>query len=153
MASVEIFVHRTCPSSARLLEEIKEAGLQERVKIIDTSLLGPAGVLRYNVWSVPWMTVNGKPAAADPISLDEVEAALEGKKLVLEGDYAELFMNTVLHSSFASIQIVVHGSLDPVLDKSLASAAVRPPSSGIEPDVVLSRVKEQADKLYSEWID
>ncbi len=153
LVTVEIFVHKTCPSSAKLLNEIKEAGLQEKVKIIDTSLLGPAGVLRYNVWSIPWMMVDGEPAAADPVSLEEVKAALEGKKLVLEGDYTQLFMNTVLHSSFASVQIVVHGSLNPVLDESLASAAVRSPLSGVEPDVVLNQVREHADKLYNRWID
>jgi predicted thioredoxin/glutaredoxin len=153
MADVEIFIHATCPSSARLLSELKGAGLAGKVKIIDTSLLGPSGVLRHNVWSVPWMVVDGEPAAADPISLEEVKAALEGRKLVINEDYADLFMNTVLHSSYASVQVVVHGSLEPVLDESLASAAVRSPLSGIDPDIVLSEVKENADKLYREWID
>lgn len=153
MAKVQILVHKTCPSSSRLLSELRSLGLEGKVEVIDTTLLGPSEALRRGVWSVPWMLVDGQPAAADPISVEEVKAALEGKRVRVEGDPAQMFMETVLHSSFASVQVVVHGSLDPVLDWSLASAAVRAPLSGINPDYVISDVERRKSELYSEWID
>lgn len=153
MAPVTVYVHPTCPSSRALLEGLDSRGLLGRVRVVDATLPGPTGVLWRGVWSVPWVVVDGEPAAADPVAPEEVEAMVEGRRLEPPRDPVRAFMETVMHSGYAASLVVVHGSLEPVLDRSLASAAVRAPLTGADPESVLSSVRDDMEALYEDWID
>jgi len=143
-----LLVHPTCYSSYKLFKELASSGLLSSLRLVSAAC--PTALLAYSAWSVPWLVVDGKPAAADPLSVREVEAAAAGKSLVLEKDPCEAFVEAVLHSSYASSLVALWGSFRPVVDESLASAAARSPLTGVEPREVLRCVAERSKQLYEE---
>ena len=153
MAAVRIYIHPTCMTSYKLVKKLYEEDLLGKVELVDTSLVAPSRVLERGVWSVPWVTVKGAPAATDPVDPDEVvEIIMEGRGH-LPHDPAERFMETVLHSMYASSLVYMHGSLKPVYSPNLASAAARSPLGGPEPSTVLRAVAEREEELLDRWID
>ncbi|QOR94678.1 hypothetical protein IMZ38_01710 [Thermosphaera chiliense] len=151
MSTVELVVHPTCFSSYRLLKTLSEKGLLNRLRILVADKPGVG--FEKKAWSVPWLLVNGEPAAADPLEPWEVEAVLEGRGLQPPGDLAESFMTSVMHSSYASSLVVLWGSLEPVLDKGFAKAVYRAPLTHVDVDKALEKVREKAGELYDEWVD
>ena len=151
MSTVELVVHPTCFSSYRLLKTLRERGLLNRLRILVADKPGVG--LEKKAWSVPWLLVNGEPAAADPLEPWEVEAVLEGRSLQPPSDPAESFMTSVMHSSYASSLVVLWGSLEPVLDKGFAKAVYRAPLTRVDVDKALGEVRERAGGLYGEWVD
>jgi len=71
MSIVELVVHPTCFSSYRLLKTLSEKGFLNRLRILVADK--PSIGLEKKAWSVPWLLVNGEPAAADPLEPWEVE--------------------------------------------------------------------------------
>mgnify|MGYP001770670522 CR=1 FL=1 len=147
--SVEIYFHPSCETSYELIKGLARAGLLDSVRLVRSSSLSS---VRHGVLSVPWVKLNGVPAATDPVTSDEVIAMIRGDRLEVD-DEVEAFMNSVLHSSMASAVALLHGSLVPVATRELASAAVRSPASGIDPGRVVKRVVSNDRELFSEWRD
>ncbi|GBF09202.1 conserved hypothetical protein [Aeropyrum pernix] len=145
---VKIYVHKTCASSYSLFRGLREKGLLERVEIVEAK--GPLDEGGRLIWSVPWVLLDGEVLAGDPVDPVVIESAVKGSKIDV-GDPVEAFMETILHSSLASSIAVLSRSLEPVLDVSLASAAVRSPLSGLNPRDVLESVEARASELYNEW--
>ncbi|NOZ88959.1 MAG: hypothetical protein GXO15_03450 [Crenarchaeota archaeon] len=148
---VVVYIHPTCATSYELVKALAGEGLLDAVELRDTSSPGP--VLRGAVWSVPWILVDGRPAATDPVSAEEAAEIIRGTWSRGVEDPVKAFMETVLHSAYAAALAYLHGSLRPVLDEALASAAVRAPLSGVEPRGVLEAVEAEAERLYGEWED
>lgn len=153
MPAVRIHIHPTCMTSYRLVKKLYEENLLGKVKLVDTSLVAPSRVLESGVWSVPWVSVDGAPAATDPVDPEEVVGIVVEGRAHLPNDPAERFMETVLHSMYASSLVYMHGSLKPVYSHSLASAAARSPLGGPEPGAVLRAVAERGEELLDKWID
>ena len=153
MRRVRIYIHPTCMTSYRLVKRLHEDGLLDRVELVDTSMVAPSGVFEKGVWSVPWMEVDGKPAATDPVDPEEaVGIILEGWGQI-PSNPAERFMETILHSMYASSLVYIHGSLRPVLSPSLASAALRTPLGGPDPHEALKAVAAREAELLERWMD
>ncbi|MEZ0394596.1 MAG: hypothetical protein ABWK00_06110 [Desulfurococcaceae archaeon] len=150
MASVEIVVHPTCATSYEVLKRLAAKGLLDRVEV--TVADSPA-MIRRGVWSVPWILVNGVPAATDPVTAEEVESIIRGASVSPPGDVAGAFMDAVLHSSYALSVVALWGSLEPAIDQGLVSAALRAPLTGANVAGALSLLREQASELYSKWED
>ncbi len=148
---IVVYIHPTCATSYELVKTLAAEGLLDSVELRDTSI--PGAVLREAVWSVPWILVDGKPAATDPVSAGEAAEIIRGTWSRDIGDPVKAFMETVLHSAYAAALVYLHGSLRPVLDEAFASAAVRAPLSGVEPRSVLEAVEAEAERLYREWED
>jgi len=149
MAVVEIVLHTTCYSSYSLYRGLKAKGLMGRVKLVEARSPSLRGFL---VWSVPWMLVDGRPAGADPLEVDVVEAALGGAGVKPPKRLHEAFMEAVAHSTAASSLVAVSSSLEPVLDEALASAAARSPLTGVDPREVLEEVSREGGGLLEEWL-
>ncbi len=151
MKKVRLLIHPTCASSYEVVKHLEAKGLLGRVELIvaDRPDIG----LRYGAWSVPWFVVGWEPAATDPVTPQEAEAMVLGDILSLPEDPVESFMKAVLHSAYASSLVAVWGSLDPVLDDDLVSAAVRAPFTGISPSRVLAEIRDSISELYEKWIE
>jgi predicted thioredoxin/glutaredoxin len=150
MRRIRVLVHPTCASSYEVVRHLAARELLDKVELIVAD--NPSIGLRHGAWSVPWVIVGWEPAAADPVTPQEVEAMVRNEIVSLPGDPVEAFMKTVLYSAYASSVVTVWGSLDPVLDEDLASAAVRAPLTGISPNRVLADVRDRAGELYEKWI-
>ena len=148
---VAVYIHPTCATSYELVKRLASEGLLERVELRDTS--SPSEALHQGVWSVPWILVDGQPAATDPVEPGEALEIITGAWSRSIANPAEAFMETVLHSAYAAAVAYLHGSLEPVLDEALASAAARSPLSGIDPSKLLGEIRSNAEKLYREWED
>jgi predicted thioredoxin/glutaredoxin len=149
--STRIVIHPTCAASYEAVKALAREGLLEKVELITAEY--PQVVLHGSVWSVPWILVDGMPAATDPVDPGEVVEIVAGtwqRRLV---DPVEAYMSTVLHSAYAAAVAYLHGSLEPVIDEALASASVRSPLSGTEPAKVVEEVKARAGELYRLWED
>ncbi len=143
---VQIIIHPTCATSYKLVKHLHTAGLLDRVEITGSSRPGDA--MRHIAWSVPWIIVDGQPAATDPVSPEEVEELVKEGRIPLPRDPVEAFMNTVLHSAYASSVALLHKSIEPVLDRDLIMAALRTPLGGPKPEEL-----EVGDNVYSRWED
>ncbi len=151
MARVRILIHPTCAASYEAVKRLHEEGLLGRVELASTTAPGEA--MRRAAWSVPWVLVDGEPAATDPVEPAEVAEIAAGTWARRVEDPVAAFMSTVLHSAYAAAVAYLHGSLEPVLDPALASAAARSPLSGVDPGSVLEEVRSRAPGLYEEWED
>ncbi len=130
-----------------------ENDLLDHATLVATTDIGPVDALGQRIWSVPWIVIDGKPAATDPIEGDELEEILVQGRGREPLSVEEAFMETVLHSAYATALAYLHGSLQPVLDTALASAAVRSPLTRINPEMVIDIVKANKEGLYSSWED
>jgi predicted thioredoxin/glutaredoxin len=146
-----MYIHPTCATSYHVVKHLARKGLLDRVEL--TSTANPAGseVLRRNVWSVPWILVDGVPAATDPVEPEEAEAIITGSWKPSGKDPVEAFMETVLHSAYAAAAAYLHDDIAPVLDTDFASAATRAPLSGANPESVISEVRRRGKELWEEW--
>lgn len=151
MARVRILIHPSCAASYEAVKKLAEEGLLDRVELASTAAPGEA--MRLAAWSVPWVLVDGAPAATDPVEPLEVVEIATGTWSRRVEDPVAAFMSAVLHSAYAAAVAYLHGSLEPVLDPALASAAARSPLSGVEPGSVLEAVRGDAARLYAEWED
>ncbi|MEB3862081.1 MAG: hypothetical protein GSR84_07675 [Desulfurococcales archaeon] len=141
---IEILIHPTCATSYKVVKHLHSKGLLDRVELAPTSR--PASAFKARVWSVPWIIVDGIPAATDPVTPEEAESIVREGRAEIPEDPEKAFMETVLHSAYAASVAVVHDSIAPVLDEDLASAALRTPLGGPDPGQL--RVD---DNLYREW--
>ncbi|MEM1619997.1 MAG: hypothetical protein QXU52_04530 [Fervidicoccaceae archaeon] len=148
---IELVVHPTCKSSRVLLLEAERAGLLEKIEV--RVALRAEDFISSRALSVPWLLLRGEPAAADPMGLEELSAAVSGEPLSLERDPLEALIETVAHSSFISAQVVLRGSLEPAINSDLVAAAVRAPLTGISPVEVLEELSRRERALYEEHLE
>jgi len=94
-----LYFHQSCATSREVILGLSRRGLLERVELMP--LDGGIESLRAGVWSVPWLVIDGRPVATDPVTADEVAEIINGGKVDV-GDPLDAFMNAVLHSSLAS---------------------------------------------------
>ncbi|MCE4601729.1 MAG: hypothetical protein F7C08_02485 [Desulfurococcales archaeon] len=141
---VEILIHPTCATSYKVVKHLHSKRLLGKAELAPTS--SPRHAFRARVWSVPWIIVDGIPAATDPVTPEEVESIILEGKAEIPRDPVKAFMEAVLHSAYAASVAVVHGSINPVLDEDLASAALRTPLGGPSPGQL--RIH---DTVYMEW--
>lgn len=147
MGTVEILIHPTCGSSYRLVKDLGGRGLLDKVRI--TVADEPRYALGYGVFSVPWVTLNGVPVAADPVDAKEVEALVTGSRLGPR-DPVEAVKKTILHSNYLSAVVALWGSIDPILTKEVVAVATRAYVTGANVDDVLKIVSEKRGELYKE---
>ncbi len=145
-----MYFHPSCATSRQVIVGLKRAGLLERVELIP--LTDGLHAIKFGVWSVPWIIVDGRPAITDPTDAEEVVSTLMGSRPGV-GDEVEAFMNAVLHSSFATTVSLAHGSIDPVLDPDFISAAVRSPLTGADYMGIASSLAGEGIRLFVEWRD
>lgn len=148
---MKLVVHPTCPSSRRVVMELYREGLLNLVDLIVAEdpwgAMGSSGGL---VWSVPWFIGDkGEPLAADPIGEGESTRILRGEPVELGKDPLEAFLDAVLHSGYATVVALVHGSLSPLADPGFISAATRAPLTGVDVGELRRRILEGGEKLYS----
>lgn len=153
MEAIEVFFHPSCLSSKRLIMTLHREGLLTRVRFIDVSNVAGSGAMRFEVWSVPWLVYDGRAAAMDPIKPEEMLGIIERGEADVPRHVETAFVRAVLHSSYASACVYLHGSLEPVLSESLASAAVRHPFGGPSPGEVLERVRRAGPDLLEDLME
>ncbi|KSW12055.1 hypothetical protein CF15_04555 [Pyrodictium occultum] len=148
-----LYIHPTCASSYEVVKHLAGKGLLDSVRLVSTAEPAASQVLGRSVWSVPWLVVDEVPVATDPVEPAEVEAILLGEGPLEAGDPVEEFMEAVLHSAYAAAVAYLHGSVKPVADTALISAATRAPLRGLDVEEVAREVLERADELYAGWED
>ncbi len=151
MVHIDLYFHPTCATSWRVLKFLHREKLLEEINTTDVTMIGPSKSL-YGIWSVPWVTIKGKPAATDPIKPEEVRDILEGSAAVPR-HRASAFIRTVLHSLLASALMYIHNSIKPLLDEGLVSAAMRSPLGGPSPKEVISELEEQENSIVERWLE
>ena len=148
VGELRIYVHPTCYSSYKLLKYLASKGLMGSVKLV--SLAEPWEAVSSGIVSVPWLSLDGEPAAVDPVDGEEVEAIIRGVKLNPPRDVLKAYMDSILASSYASSVALLHGSLEPVAFRSLAKAALRYPLTRLDPEPLLETVKSEGRSLYGD---
>ncbi len=151
MNPLEIHFHPTCASSYRLVKHLHGAGILGRVRLLDVSLPGPSGAM-YGVWSVPWIVMKGRPVATDPIKPEEVEEFVLTGRMRPPRHTIGAFVRTLIHSMFASALVYLHRSLEPVMDPSFISAAVRTPAGGPDPGGVIDTLRRKEEEVLDRWM-
>lgn len=151
MANLRVIIHPTCYSSYRLVKYFMDKSISEKVELVVG--MYPSVAFKYRAWSVPWVTVDDKPVAADPIEPGELETIALGQVMSLSKSPIEAFEDTVLHSVFASSQLALWRSLDPLLDRDFVSVAVRSALTGIETDYVLMELRNRSQEILNGLID
>lgn len=145
-----LIVHPTCPASRDLIKALRSAGFLDEFEVVVAD--NQAIAFKWRTWSVPWIVVNDRPAAGDPIGLDEIEALLEGRGIPPR-DPVEAFKTAVMHSSFASSVMVVAGSIKPLLNDDFLSAATRQPLTGVSVSAVADALLSRSREIYEELVD
>lgn len=121
---VEVLIHPTCTSSYNLVKELSERGLLS--KLVLRAAEEPIYTPKYRAFSVPWVIAENTSIMADPVSISDVEAILEEKKIEPIDPYTAL-KNTTLHSGYLSSVAALLVSLKPVLTRDVISVATRSP--------------------------
>ncbi|RUM47267.1 MAG: hypothetical protein DSY37_03185 [Hyperthermus sp.] len=153
MRKVTVYIHPTCLASYRLIKHLHSRGLLERVEVVSTAN-SMQHVLANRVWSVPWIVVDGEPAATDPVEPLEAEAIITGAwSPTSSKGVEEAFMEAVLHSAYASSIAYVHDGLEAVVDPLLVSAAVRAPLRKVMVEDVVDRLRAKSRELWEAWRD
>lgn len=147
----KIIVHPTCYSSYRLIKHFMNKPLLERLEFIVAEHASVA--LKHRVWSVPWLLINGTPVAADPIEPEEVEAIIQGQNLGLSKGIVESFTDAIIHSVFASSQLALWRSIDPLIDRDFVSAATRAVVTGIDVDQAMMELREKSQEILQGVLD
>ena len=150
MARIRIYYHETCYSSFRLLTALEMENLLDRVELVRAG--SPSVYSDGLLWSVPWITLDGKPVATDPVSIDDVKAIL-GMGSLVEKPYIQAFTEAILHSSYATSLSLLHGSLKPVIEEKFVSAALRAPIRGIDLSQAMEQLERSSEKLFGEIYD
>jgi len=141
---VRVYFHPTCATSWRLIKGLHEEGYLKEVELVD--LTKPVKL----VWSVPWVEVDGVPAATDPVKVEEVLDILRGRvRPPKKGVTA--FVRALIHSTFASSLAYLHDSLRVVLDDDFLKAATRYPFGGAPPEEVKESVLSQEEELLDRY--
>ena len=151
-ARIVVYIHPTCAASYEAVKELARRGLLDRVELREATA---AAALREGVWSVPWVLVDGRPVATDPVPAEEVAAIVEGSWSPGSGgfDPLEAFAETVLHSAYAAAVAYLNKGLDQVIDEALVSAATRAPLRGLDPAALAGEIRGKAGELYARWED
>ena len=151
MARVVVYVHPTCAASYEAVKELARRGLLGRVELREATA---SAALREGVWSVPWILVDGRPVATDPVPAEEVAAIVEGSWSPRGGlDPLEAFAETVLHSAIAAAVAYLNRGLRQVIDEALVSAATRAPLRGLDPSSLAREIAARSQGLYERWED
>ena len=145
---ITIVIHPTCASSYRLVKNLVEVDLIDKIRLVDIS--SPKNFTKSRPWSVPWVVVDGKPIAADPIDIYEV-AEIINDSWSRQIDIEEQFMKTVLSSAYASSLVYLWENIEIVLEDSFIVAAVRASLSGLEVEKIRRILEAKSRKLYTEW--
>lgn len=149
VSELRLYVHPTCYSSYTLLKYLASKGLMGSTRLV--SLTEPWEAVSSGIVSVPWLSLNGEPAAADPVRGEEVEAIIRGANISPPRDPLKAYMDSVLASSYASSLALLHGSLEPAAFTSLAKAALRYPLTRLDPGPLLETVKSEGRSLYESF--
>ncbi len=140
-----LVIHPSCPVSRRVVLKLADEKLLDSVELLDAR--DPRVVLGYGVWSVPWLVLDGVPAATDPVSEDEVVALLRGGD-VEPRDPVEAFSDTLIHSSFAAAVSLINDDPTLVVEHGFVSAALRAPATRADVDRAMQLIVE---RLPGEW--
>jgi len=148
MARIEIYYHETCYSSFKLISLLEARGTLDRVVLRRAYPSSFNGV----IWSVPWITLDGEPAATDPVSLQDIEAIMGGGRIP-ERRPIDAFKEAVLHSSYATAVSLVNSSIEPVIDRGFLSAALRAPLTGVDVDEAAEVIREASREIFEDIYD
>ncbi|MEN2999780.1 MAG: hypothetical protein ABDH61_04315 [Acidilobaceae archaeon] len=142
---ITVYVHSTCYSSYHLVKELKGKllrGLEFKV------LRSPQAPLSRGIVSVPWVEVEGLPAATDPLAAEEVEQMASGNYAPSIGRPEEAFVRALVSSSFSSSVSLLHGDIAPALSHNFVRAALRSPFSGLDEREVFMELLRSSKALY-----
>lgn len=142
-----LIIHPTCSSSYKLILELHSSGLLAKLKVFIAS--EPVYAEKYFAWSVPWLVVRDTPAAADPIILEEVKAAIRGEALDPRNP-VEAVKEALLHSGYALSVVATWGDLSPVVTPGFVSAATRAPLTGVSVADAVHVIKEKSSEILRE---
>lgn len=151
MVGIRILVHPTCYSSYLLLRHLSTSGYLDRVDVIVAQT--PLTAFKYRAWSVPWVLLGDEPVASDPVTPEEIEALIKGEEVPVYRDPVEAFMESVLHSVFASSQLVLWGSIEPMLNKDFVSASTRALLRGLRLNDLVVMLKERSAEIYDKLLE
>lgn len=150
---LKLFFHPSCSASRRLIMNLLRRNLLSEIELIDVSNIASSGAMRYEVWSVPWLLYGSRAAAMDPIKDEEIVSIIERREADIPRHLETAFARAVLHSSYASALVYLHGSIEPVCSEALVSAAVRHPFGGPEPSEVILRLREAGQSFLEKLLD
>ncbi|AEM39804.1 hypothetical protein Pyrfu_1951 [Pyrolobus fumarii 1A] len=148
---IVIVIHPTCASSYRLVKTLAKERLLDRVELVDAT--DPRTLLRYGAWSVPWVVVNGVPAATDPVEPEEVAAMIRGEYKPETREAREAFRDAVIHSAFAASIAFLNDRLDLVVEPGFVSAALRAPYTHVDAERAAQEILANAKELWREIRD
>jgi len=123
VGNIVIIIHPTCATSYKIIKYLKAKGILDKVEVLNSD--SPATTFKYNVWSVPWILLDGEPVATDPIEPEELYSIINAIKINMNWNPTDKFMETILHSAYASSITLLHDSIKPVMDEDLIKAALR----------------------------
>lgn len=151
LVSIEIVIHPTCGSSYRLQKHLHGKGILDKVKVIVAD--NPFIAFKYGAWSVPWITVDGKPVAADPVEPVEIEALVLGGEFRFSKNPREALEDTLLHSVYLSSVVAIWGSIDPIIQRDILSVAMRAPLTGADIEQAVRDLRRGSSDIYKELIE
>ncbi len=140
-------IHPLCPTSRSLVKGLAREGLLDKLDLVVLDRPRPLG--EAYPWSVPiLLSPEGEPLAIDPLGPGEAAAIITGRPAGPGRSDEEQFAMSVLYSAYASSIALSHRSLEPLLDPSFLSPALRLPLRGEDPDSAARRLGPRLPALY-----
>ena len=147
MARFRLAIHPLCPTSRSLVKGLASEGLLDRLDLEVLDRPRPLG--EAYPWSVPLLlSPDGEPLAMDPLDPGEAAGIITGRPAGPGRSDEEQLVMSVLYSAYASSVVLAHGGLDPVLDPSFLSPALRLPLRGEAPGSAAGRLAPVLPGLY-----
>ena len=149
MLRAVLVIHPSCPVSRRVVLRLADEGLLENIELLDAR--DPRIVFEYGVWSVPWLMINGIPAATDPLQEDEIVAILRGGEVPAR-EPLDAFSDALIHSSLAAAIALINDNPLLVVDRGLVSAALRAPVTHADVDRAMQVVIDRLPHVWKEGL-
>jgi len=118
--SINIYIHKTCPTSTKLLELLEKNNLLDKVNVIDVGE-EPFKLLNKGAISVPYIEKDGELVDMGPIDFEKVLSAIkthlvDKPREKVFNDIATKLMHLVVDNVFYSISVYLRESLTFLLD-------------------------------------
>ena len=147
----KIYIHKTCPTSLKLLEALERENLLDRVQIIDVEER-PFAAINIGVVSVPIIECDGEVIDFGPIKIEDVVKMVKRGEILKEKpsieDAVKKILRIIRDNLFLALNMYIRESPEFILESKALQSALNLDEEDVE--AIRKYVKERREKIYEE---